>query len=73
MEGDLLPRQLSSSWAVPLAGRDPNVQFISLRDAARALVSAAESDRTGVFNAAGEGAIPLKKAFRASGTMRIPC
>ncbi len=71
-EGDLLVRQLSAGVAMPLAGHDPNVQFISLRDAARALVIAAESDATGIFNAAGSGAIPLKKAFRASGTTRIP-
>ena len=71
-EGDLLVRQLAGSAAMPLAGRDPNVQFINLQDAARALVAAAESDATGIFNAAGQGAIPLKKALRASGTMRIP-
>ncbi|MBI3895869.1 MAG: 1-acyl-sn-glycerol-3-phosphate acyltransferase [Acidobacteria bacterium] len=71
-EGDLLVRQLAGKAAVSLAGRDPSIQFISLKDAARALVAAAESDATGVFNAAGEGTIPLKKALRASGTMRIP-
>ena len=37
-----------------------------------ALVAAAESDRTGIFNAAGDGVIPVKKAFHAAGTMRIP-
>ena len=71
-EGDLLVHQLAGKAAMPLAGRDPNVQFISLRDAARALVSAAESQATGLFNAAGAGAIPLKKAFCAAGTMRFP-
>src|SRR5450756_2167890 len=57
---------------MPLAGHDPNLQFISLRDAARALVAAAESSATGLFNATGSGAIPLKKALRAAGTARIP-
>ena len=71
MEGDLLPRQLSSSWAVPLAGHDPNVQFISVNDAARALVAAAESQATGLFNAAGEGAVPINQALRAAGTRRM--
>jgi len=42
-----------------------------VRDAARALVAAAMSSATGVFNAAGVGAIPLKKVFRAAGTARI--
>src|SRR5262249_27501595 len=64
--------QLAGDMAMPLAGRDPNLQFIGLLDAARALVAAVESDAPGVFNAAGEGAIPLKKAFRAAGTKRIP-
>ena len=71
-EGDLLARQLSGRVGSPLPGRDPNVQFISLRDAARALAAAAESEATGIFNAAGDGAIPLKKAFRAAGTTRVP-
>jgi 1-acyl-sn-glycerol-3-phosphate acyltransferase len=71
-EGDLLVRQLSRHVAMPLAGRDPNVQFISLADAARALVAAAESGAIGIFNAAGNGVIPLRKAFAAAGTIPIP-
>jgi 1-acyl-sn-glycerol-3-phosphate acyltransferase len=71
-EGDLLVRQLAARLASPLAGHDPNVQFISLEDAAYALVLAAESKATGIFNAAGNGTIPLKKAFRAAGTTRLP-
>ena len=71
-EGDLIVKQLSSRAAMPLAGRDPQVQFISLKDAARALVCAAESDAAGIFNASGDGALPLKKAYRAAGTARLP-
>jgi len=71
-EGDLLVRQLSSKSAVSLAGHDPNVQFLSVEDAARALVCAAESDATGLFNASGDGAIPVRKALRAAGTHRLP-
>ena len=71
-EGDLLVRQLARRAAMPLAGRDPNVQFISLRDAARAMVAAAESQSTGLFNATGDGVIPLRKAFRAAGTTPLP-
>ena len=71
-EGDLLVRQLAGRAGMPLPGRDPNVQFISLRDAARALAAAAESEATGIFNAAGEGSLPLKKAFRAAGSRRVP-
>jgi len=71
-EGDLIVRQISQPAAVALAGHDPNVQFIALDDAAGALAAAAEANATGIFNAAGGGAVPLKKAFRAAGTRRIP-
>lgn len=71
-EGDPIVRKMANDVAVAPAGHDPNVQFISVEDAAGALVAAAESTGTGLFNAAGEGAIPLKKAFRAAGTRRIP-
>ena len=71
-EGDVLARKLAARVGTSRAGRDPNVQFISLRDAARALAAASESEATGIFNAGGEGSLPLKKAFRAAGTARVP-
>jgi 1-acyl-sn-glycerol-3-phosphate acyltransferase len=71
-EGDLIVKQISKGMAVSLAGFNPSVQFISVRDAARALAAAAESPVTGIFNAAGAGAIPLNKVFRAAGTSRVP-
>jgi 1-acyl-sn-glycerol-3-phosphate acyltransferase len=71
-EGDLIVRQLSRSHAMALAGHDPNVQFLTVEDAARALVAAAFAKATGIFNAAGEGSIPLKRAFRVAGVRRIP-
>ena len=67
-EGDLVVKKLVSASATRPAGRDANVQFISVADAARALVAAVESNATGVFNAAGAGTVPLKEAFRAAGT-----
>jgi 1-acyl-sn-glycerol-3-phosphate acyltransferase len=70
-EGDLLVKQISKGVGISLAGFDPNVQFISVRDAARALAAAASSSASGIFNAAGPGVIPLKKAFRAAGARRI--
>jgi 1-acyl-sn-glycerol-3-phosphate acyltransferase len=70
-EGDAIVRKLSSSSATRVAGRDPNLQFITVQDAAMALVAAVESNATGIFNAAGKGAIPLKKALRAAGTRQI--
>jgi 1-acyl-sn-glycerol-3-phosphate acyltransferase len=71
-EGDLIVRQIARRCALALAGYDPNVQLLSVEDAAGALVAAAESKSTGVFNAAGEGSIPLKKAFQAAGTRPVP-
>ena len=67
-EGDLIVAKLLNGTATRVAGRDPNLQFISVHDAAQALVAAVESNATGIFNAAGEGSIPLKKALRAAGT-----
>jgi 1-acyl-sn-glycerol-3-phosphate acyltransferase len=71
-EGDLLVQQLTGPRGVALAGHDPQVQFISVEDAALAMVAATEGTATGIFNAAAEGAIPLKKAFLAAGTKRSP-
>ena len=71
-EGDLLVTKLTQGSATKIAGRNPNVQFISVRDAAKALVAALESDAKGLFNAAGPGAIPLAHAFRAAGTRQLP-
>jgi 1-acyl-sn-glycerol-3-phosphate acyltransferase len=71
-EGDLVVRQLSRRTGISLAGYDPNLQFLALEDGAQALVAAAESNATGIFNAAGAGVVPLKKAFRAAGTRRVP-
>lgn len=70
-EGDPIVRKLSSGIATSVFGRNPNVQFISVADAARALVAAAEATATGIFNASGNGALPLTKAFRAAGTRQI--
>ncbi len=63
-------RQISGSKGTALAGHDPNMQFISVPDAARALAAAASSTATGLFHAAGAGTIPLKKIFRAAGARR---
>lgn len=71
-EGDLLINRLVRPIATILAGHDPNVQFISVRDAARALTAAAESDAVGLLNVAAPGVIPLKKTLKAAGVIRLP-
>lgn len=70
-EGDLITARLASPSGTRIAGRDPNIQLISVADAARAMAAAAASTATGIFNAAGDGSIPLKKALRAAGTRQI--
>ena len=69
---DLIPQQLWAKRAYTILGHDPNIQATSLHDAARALLAAAGSSATGLFNIAGGGVIPLKTALRASGTAQIP-
>ena len=69
---DEVVRSLRTRSAATIAGRDPNVQFISLQDAAKVMVDAAESEASGIFNAAGNGSVPLKKAYRAAGVRRLP-
>jgi len=70
-EGDLIVDRLSRSPAVALFGHDPNIQALAPADAARALVTAALSGKKGLFNIAGDGVVPLKKALRASGATRL--
>jgi 1-acyl-sn-glycerol-3-phosphate acyltransferase len=71
-EGDPIVHKLMRRAAFAPAGRDPNVQFLSLEDAAELLAAACEGSATGVFNAAGAGAVPLKKALAAAGATRVP-
>src|SRR5437899_1959809 len=71
-EGDPIVIKLCARIATVRAGRDPNLQFLSLEDAAEVLAAACESNAVGVFNAAGEGTVPLKKAFAAAATTRVP-
>jgi 1-acyl-sn-glycerol-3-phosphate acyltransferase len=70
-EGDLLVTKLARKSATKIAGRNPNVQFIAVDDAAKALAAACESSAMGLFNAAGTGSMPLADAFRAAGTRQI--
>jgi 1-acyl-sn-glycerol-3-phosphate acyltransferase len=70
-ERDLVVRQLGSRVVTGPAGRDPNLQFISLSDAAGAIADAAESQARGIFNIAANGCIPLRLALRAAGAKRV--
>lgn len=60
--------RLLRARAVPrLLGYDPMMQFLHERDAARAICLAAESQQWGIYNVAGEGAVPWSKAILAAG------
>lgn len=71
-EGDFISEMFASRLALPSAGYDPRVQFVSLDDAAGALVAAAESESTGVFNVTGEGCVEFRRALKAAVPVRVP-
>lgn len=67
-----LVASFQNRWGITLAGRDPNVQFITADDAAHALMRAIESDTLGMLNVAPADALPLDKAFCCAGATRVP-
>jgi len=71
-ESDLAVQRLLPPCSARLWGRDPSMQYVSIEDAARAIVAAAESEATGTFNISGEGSIPLASAMHAAGGLRLP-
>ncbi|HEY3132549.1 MAG TPA: 1-acyl-sn-glycerol-3-phosphate acyltransferase [Acidobacteriota bacterium] len=71
-EGDFITHLLTRRAAIPLAGYDPRVQFLTLSDAAAALVAAVLSGGSGVFNISGEGTVSFRDALRAACPVRIP-
>lgn len=61
------------SMIVPTAlGFDPLFQFTHEKDVLACLYHTIKSEATGVFNVAGEGAIPLSLALRLGGKMALP-
>jgi 1-acyl-sn-glycerol-3-phosphate acyltransferase/nucleoside-diphosphate-sugar epimerase len=71
-EGDLIAGMLSGRVALPLAGYDPQLQLLSLPDAAEFLAAGIASNAAGIFNAAPAGTIPVRAALRAAGSLRLP-
>lgn len=71
-EGDVVTHMLSGRIAMPLAGYDPQVQLLSLEDAAEFLAAAVLSNATGVFNGAPDGTVPVRTAVKAAVPFRIP-
>ncbi len=71
-ESDLVTRMVSRRLVVPMAGYDPELQFLDLADAAEALADAVLSDSSGVFNVSPDGTVPTRAALKASARLRIP-
>ncbi|HBP19762.1 MAG TPA: hypothetical protein DEA08_18475, partial [Planctomycetes bacterium] len=65
--------RLLRARAVPrLLGYDPMLQFLHERDCARAICLAVNSKRWGVYNVAGEGAVPWSKAIKLADAVPMP-
>lgn len=69
---DLLSRMLRARVAPTFAGHDPSVQLLALEDLAEAVALAVESDRSGVFQIAPAGVVPVHGALRLARTRRLP-
>jgi UDP-glucose 4-epimerase len=65
-------RLLRADFVPTLLGYDPMLQFVHERDIARALELAVESERTGVYNVAGEGVVPYSRAISLAGGTSLP-
>jgi 1-acyl-sn-glycerol-3-phosphate acyltransferase len=65
-------RMLSHRITPSLSGHDPVLQFLGLSDLVTALVRVIQAGRTGVFNVAPDGVVPLHQAIRLIGGMRLP-
>ena len=63
---------LSRPIVPTILGFDPLVQFIHERDLMQAFCQVIESDHPGIYNIASSGVIPLSKAIRLLGKIRLP-
>src|SRR5215472_7337185 len=68
----LLSRRLQSKLTVTMPGHNPTLQLLSLQDLAGALLCALDSRKTGVFNVAPDGVVPLNLAVRMGRGRRLP-
>lgn len=57
----------SFPWVLQVRGADPPMQFLSEEDIGEILYRAVKSEARGIFNAAGDGAIPFSEVARACG------
>jgi len=67
-----MSRYLDSHIVPTVAGFDPLFQFTHEKDVLACLYHTIKSDVTGVFNIAGEGALPLSQVMRIGGVTNLP-
>jgi 1-acyl-sn-glycerol-3-phosphate acyltransferase/nucleoside-diphosphate-sugar epimerase len=65
-------RQFSRRFILSLPGHDPVLQFLSVSDLAGAIVCAVTANKSGIFNVAPDGVVPLHQAIRLNGSLRLP-
>lgn len=65
-------RLLRRALVPTVLGRDPLWQAVHEEDAGRALHLALDAERSGVFNVAGEGVLPLSAMIRQAGGRPVP-
>ena len=69
---NMISRLLRAKAVPRLLGYDPMLQFLHERDCARAICLAVNSKRWGVYNVAGEGAVPWSKAIKLADAVPMP-
>lgn len=67
-----ITRLLRSDYCPKLLGYDPFLQFIHERDVATVLQLCLESEKSGVYNVAGEGLVPYSRAIELAGSQTVP-
>ena len=67
-----ITRYLSMPLVPTALGYDPRIQLLHETDAIETLRLAATSDRPGVYNVAGDGALSLSLAIRRAGRIQLP-
>lgn len=76
MVGPHLRNQVSTllrgRWCPRLMGFNPMMQFVHESDVVGALLTVVEAEMFGVYNLAGEGAVPWMKAVEIAGSRALP-
>lgn len=71
-ERDFYSRLLGESVAFTIAGHDPTLQLLSVRDLADAIGLAVQKRPAGIFNVVPAAPVPVRAALREAGTRPLP-